>query len=118
MRFPYPSLSEPDHELAVPVASLEDLAAMKIEAISARGARKDFVDLYFVCQQGLGLEGALSAFEKRFASAHPDVLHRLKALTYFEDAEREPELVMLKPVSWPEVRDFFEREVKALWRSR
>jgi hypothetical protein len=70
------------------------------EAIASRGARKDFVDLYFICSAaGLGLSGAISAFEKRFASAQPDVLHRIKALTYFEDAEREPELLMLVPVA-------------------
>jgi hypothetical protein len=115
MRFPYPNLHPPEVGLAVPVASLEDLAAMKIEAIASRGARKDFVDLYLICQQGLGLSGALAAFEKRFASAHPDVLHRLKALTYFDDAEREPELVMLTPVAWRDVRAFFEREAQRVW---
>jgi len=43
------------------------------------------------------------------------VLHRLKALTYFADAEREPELLMLTPIEWPDVRAFFEQEVRALW---
>jgi hypothetical protein len=118
MRFPYPNLHAPEPGLAVPVASLEDLAAMKIEAISARGARKDFVDLYLICQQGLGLSGSLRAFEKRFASSHPDVLHRLKSLVYFDDAEQEPEPSMLKPLAWPEVRAYFEHEVKLLWSSR
>jgi hypothetical protein len=116
MQFPYPNLHEPEAGLAVPVASLEDIAAMKVEAIAGRGARKDFVDLYLICQRGLGLEGALSAFESRFASARPDVLHRVKALTYFEDAEREPELIMLQPVAWQDVRRYFEAEVKALWQ--
>jgi hypothetical protein len=115
MRFQYPTLRAPESSLDFPVASLEDIAAMKVEAIASRGARKDFVDLYLICQEGLGLTGALSAFERRFASAKPDVLHRLKALTYFEDAEREPELVMLRPVEWRDVRAFFEREVQDLW---
>jgi hypothetical protein len=76
------------------------------------------VDLYFTCSAaGLGLSGAISAFEKRFASAQPDVLHRIKALTYFEDAEREPELLMLVPVAWGTVRAYFEREVNAWWRA-
>lgn len=118
MRFPYPSLREPESALSVPVASLEDLAAMKIEAIASRGARKDFVDLYLICRQGLGLRGALSAFERRFASANPDVMHRLKALVYFDDAEQEPELTMLEPVAWEDVRAFFQREVKTVWGAR
>jgi hypothetical protein len=91
---------------------------MKIEAIASRGARKDFVDLYFICQQaGFDLARALGAFEARFASAQPDLLHRVKALTYFDDAEIEPELLLLKPVDWAEVKSYFEREVTAWWNS-
>lgn len=119
MHFDRPVLQNPDDCLGVPVASVLDIAAMKIEAISSRGARKDFVDLYFICQEpGLGLAGAVAAFEARFASASPNVLHRVKALTYFDDAEREPELMMLKPVDWSEVRSFFQREAEAWWTSR
>jgi hypothetical protein len=116
MSFRYPPLEPTEVTLGVPVASLRDIAAMKIEAISSRGARKDFVDLYFICQErGLGLSRALEAFQARFASASPDVLHRVKALTYFEDAEREPDLLMLKAAPWADVRAFFEREVQAWW---
>jgi hypothetical protein len=118
MAFPYPSLHPPAPALGVPVASLEDIAAMKVEAIASRGARKDFVDLYFICSEGLTLPGAISAFERRFARAHPDLAHRLKALTYFDDAEREPELLLLRPAPWPTVRHFFETEVRGLWEKR
>ena len=115
---PHPMLGPPADTLGVPVASLPDIAAMKVEAIASRGARKDFVDLYFICNEdGLGLAGAITAFETRFASARPDVLHRIKALTYFDDAEREPELLMLRPLAWITVRTYFEREVTAWWRS-
>jgi hypothetical protein len=118
MSFPHPMLEPPADTLGVPVASLPDIAAMKVEAIASRGARKDFVDLYFICNEnGLGLAGAIKAFETRFASARPDVLHRIKALTYFDDAEREPELLMLRPLAWSTVRTYFEREVTAWWRS-
>ena len=43
----------------VPVASVRDIAAMKIEAIASRGAREDFHDVYFICLDGLTLDGAL-----------------------------------------------------------
>jgi hypothetical protein len=115
MAFPYPSVAPPSPALGVQVASLEDIAAMKVEAIAARGARKDFIDLYFICKDGLTFAGAVSSFERRFARAHPDLAHRLKALVYFEDAEREPEPLLLRPVPWAVVRAFFESEVRALW---
>lgn len=115
--FDYPPMEQPEVSLGVPVASIADIAAMKVEAIASRGARKDFVDLYFMCQQpGFGLVAALSAFETRFAPASPDVLHRVKALTYFEDAEREPDLLLLKPVEWAEVRAYFEGQVALWWK--
>jgi hypothetical protein len=117
MRFPYPNLSPPEPAIEVPVASLADIAAMKIEAIASRGARKDFYDLYFICNDELALPGALEAFERRFATAKPDVAHRVKALTYFDDAEREPEPLLLRPAAWADVRAYFENEVRALWKS-
>jgi hypothetical protein len=115
MAFPYPTIHAPEAAAGVAVASLEDIAAMKVEAIASRGARKDFVDLYFICMEGLRLAGAVAAFERRFARANPDVGHRLKALVYFDDAEREPELVLLREAPWTAVRRYFEDEVRALW---
>jgi hypothetical protein len=115
MSFPYPSIEAPDPRAGVPVASLADIAAMKIEAIASRGARKDFLDLYFICREGLGLPAAIEAFERRFAAARPDLAHRLKALTYFDDAEKEPEALLLRPAAWATVREFFEAEVRSIW---
>lgn len=114
--FDHAPLVEPETSLGMPVASLADIAAMKVEAIASRGARKDFVDLYFICQEpAFELTAALAAFEARFSSAQPDLLHRIKALTYFEDAEREPELMLMRPVEWHEIKGYFEREVSKWW---
>jgi hypothetical protein len=116
LSFPYPTLEAPIPTAeGVPVASLRDIATMKIEAIASRGARKDFYDLYFICQEGLPLDQALEAFRARFASASPDIYHRLRALTFFDDAEHEPEPVLLRPARWSDVRGFFEAEAKRLW---
>lgn len=90
MRFQYPRLGAADTSLAVPVAALADIAAMKVEAIASPGARKDFVDLYMICREGIGLTGAIDAFKSRFASAHPDLLHRLKALTTSKTRSASP----------------------------
>jgi hypothetical protein len=116
LAFPYAPLEAPTPTVeGVPVASVRDIAAMKIEAIASRGARKDFYDLYFICLDGLSLDGALDAFRLRFASASPDIYHRLRALTFFDDAEREPELMLLRPAPWSDVRSFFEGEARRLW---
>jgi hypothetical protein len=116
LSFPYPLLEPPEPVPAsVPVAGLRDLAAMKIEAIASRGARKDFYDLFFICESGLGLPTAFEAYRTRFASAAPDVYHRLRALTFFDDAEREPEPMLLRVAAWADVRTFFQEQVRNMW---
>lgn len=113
----YPLLERPDEiEPGVPVASLRDIAAMKIEAIASRGARKDFYDLYFIAQAGVGLPEALAAFSERFASASPELYHRLRSLTDFEAADAEPEPRLLRPARWSDVRRYFEERARALWQ--
>ncbi len=42
---------DPVHEVeGIRMASLSDIAAMKISAITQRGSKKDFIDLYFLLQ--------------------------------------------------------------------
>jgi hypothetical protein len=116
--FPYAPLEAPEvSPEGVRVAGLRDIAAMKIEAIASRGARKDFYDLYFICQSGLSFQQAIAAFEERFASAQPDLYHRLRALTFFDDAEREPEPNLVRLADWSAVRTFFVAQVKAVWKA-
>jgi hypothetical protein len=114
----YPLLEPPDElEPGVPVAGLRDIAAMKIEAIASRGARKDFYDLYFLGKAGIGLPEALAAFAERFASASPELYHRLRSLTDFDVAESEPEPRLVVPVRWTDVRHYFEEQARALWQT-
>jgi hypothetical protein len=99
MRFPYPCVapsSRPSRS-PCPRGFPRRHRSHEIEAVASRGARKDFYDLYFICQKIGGLSAALAAFEARFASAHPDIIHRLKALTYFTTPKREPEPALLVP---------------------
>jgi hypothetical protein len=118
LRFPYPLLAPLEaSRLGVPLASVRDIAAMKIEAIASRGARRDFYDLYFICKSGFSLVDLLGDFEEKFKSSHPDRYHRIRAMTYFDDAEREPLPSLLRPATWAEVRAFFESSVTDLWQS-
>lgn len=117
LTFPYPLLETPLASPAgVPLAGLRDIAAMKVEAIASRGARKDFYDLYYICQSGLTLPAVVEAYQSKFASAHPDIYHRLRAMTYFDDAEREPLPALLRPVEWATVRAFFESAMAEIWQ--
>ncbi len=65
------------------LASLEDIAAMKLNAIAHSGQRlKDFVDIYFLLEK-MPLSTMLVAYEVKYANSN--ALIPLKALTFFDD---------------------------------
>ncbi len=99
--------------LKVKVADARDIACMKISAIAGRGTKRDFFDLYTASQQ-YGLPQLIELFKKKFARANYSVIHVLKSMTYFEDAEKEPVPHMLVPTSWEDVKEFFTREAPRL----
>lgn len=96
------------------LASDSDVAAMKIEAIAGRGSRRDFVDLYLLCRGGLTLDAAFDLFEQKYGTRRTDRYHRLRALAYFDDAEREPMPDLLVPFDWDETKRFFTAEAARL----
>lgn len=84
------------------IASLDDLAAMKLSAIAQRGARKDFIDVHAL---GLGhrpLPDMLDLYRRKFATS--EIAPVLFGLAYFDDAEREPMPTMLRNVDWRTVK--------------
>lgn len=69
------------------MASMEDVGAMKLLAITSRSVLKDYVDLYFVLHQ-ISLEELLEITEKKFPTIDANIV--LKSLVYFEDIQEEP----------------------------
>lgn len=99
------------------IANLRDVAAMKIAAISDRGARKDFIDLYEICRQRMSLRETLKLYDRKYGKLKANQLHIYKSLVYFDQAESQPMPVMLKTFRWEQLKTFFEREVDRLTKS-
>ena len=94
------------------MASLEDIAAMKIVATIQRGMRRDFIDLYFLIKL-LGLKRIFWACEKKYSAFNKYLA--LQALTYYDDADKADSgqnLAMLKRVSWDDTKKFITASVK------
>jgi hypothetical protein len=92
--------------------SMEDIAPMKLDAITGRGKKKDFFDLYFLLQR-FPLPQMLDWYAAMFQ--HNTLFHVWKSLTYFEDAESDGEpLVFDKKVTWEVVKEAIQKEVAAL----
>jgi hypothetical protein len=112
--YPYPLLEETIALAKVQVASLLDIALMKLIAIGQRGTKRDFVDLYFICQSGWQLADLLQRVPQKYRTVSYPSYHLLRALVYFEDAESDVSPQMLVEWDWAAVKEFFEGEVRAL----
>lgn len=100
----------------VNMVSPEDVAAMKIAAVSGRGVMRDFVDLFFLAKHGFSLQQMLEFYDMKYGNMKELYLHIMKSLLYFEDAENDERAMpkMLIPCEWKEVKDLFIREVPKL----
>lgn len=96
------------------LAAIDDIALMKLAAISGRGCRRDFIDLYTILMSGRSLESLFALLPDKYGAERINTYHILKSLTYFEDAETEPMPAMLEPFDWNDCKAFFVREARKL----
>jgi hypothetical protein len=106
--YPYDLLHPVNQLDIISVAHLEDILCMKINAIINRGSRKDFTDAYFIMQElSLSAKGCIELFRSKYGAYNPMVIN--KAITYFVDADNEPELRILKPIKWKDIKKYFNK---------
>jgi predicted nucleotidyltransferase component of viral defense system len=106
LRYGYPLLRGCTEFHGIRIASIEDIACMKLDALSSRGTKRDFVDVFMIARQ-IPLPEMISLFERKYASVHFNLLHLKKSLVYFDDAESDVMPQMLEPVTWDQVKQFF-----------
>ncbi len=89
---------------------------MKLAAVARRGLRRDFWDLYVVLTMGrFTLPALLRAYRKRYRRSAADTYHVARALTYFDDAERDdPRVVGLSKREWEVIKQSFRDEAARL----
>lgn len=114
-RYPLLNPLEERANVPVPVASIDDLACMKVSAIAGRGAAKDFWDLHVILEHraaGGDLSSILERYARKFASE--DIGHAVRALAYFADADAAPLPDGLSPAVWKQVKIAFASRVRGL----
>jgi predicted nucleotidyltransferase component of viral defense system len=100
----------------IPIASVPDLAAMKLDTIIGRGSKRDFIDIYFLAQKH-SLEELFSFYQSKYNNFEERYLMLKKALVYFGDADKDEMPDMLVPANWPQIKKWFVESVKRLNRS-
>ncbi|MDP2182267.1 MAG: nucleotidyl transferase AbiEii/AbiGii toxin family protein [Actinomycetota bacterium] len=113
--YPYVLLEEPiPTRFGIPVAGLTDIGCMKLIAAAQRGSRKDFVDLFYIGHAGYDIRTLMRALERKLPTVAYNPVHILNSLAYFEDAELEPDPIMLVPYEWRAVREYCAKQAEAL----
>jgi hypothetical protein len=99
--YPYEWISKCKVESGIRLAGKEDIAAMKLSAITGRGSKKDFYDIYFLLKE-FSLEQMLQFYKKKYPQGTLFLV--LKSLAYFGDADENFEPTLIKHVFWKDVK--------------
>ena len=102
-----PAIEEP----GIRLASVRDIAAMKINAVTNRGTRKDFVDVARLLVDH-SLAEMFSWYRLKYPEANPALA--VRSLAYFADAETMPMPRMLIPFNWEEAKERIRAAVREL----
>lgn len=109
VNYHYPWIGSIKTEDCIRLASKQDIAAMKLAAITGRGSKKDFIDLYFLLDK-YTLEDMLEFYNQKYIDG--SIFMVIKSLVYFDDAEQDPDPYMLRPIQWQMVKSRITKEVE------
>lgn len=105
-------------KLECPIASLEDIEAMKALALVQRGSAKDFVDLFYLLKRTChSYKDMFSLVQRKYQVDEKYSYHLKTAMVYFFDAEQEKDDILIvdnsgnirkiTPEHWEEIKRFF-----------
>jgi hypothetical protein len=111
LEYQYPLLEPFSNWQGMQLSSILDIACTKLQTVSMRGSKKDFVDLYFLLDI-YSLPELLEKAKSKYSAVDYNQAHILKSLVYFEDAEVQPMPRMIKDVNWDVIKSRMITEVK------
>ncbi len=92
------------------MASLRDIAAMKLWAVQQRATQKDYIDLVYIIRE-IGLTELLESFQEKYGDIIAGSL-LLKSLIYFDDVSEVGIKMLRKDYSWRNIQKELENIVK------
>lgn len=102
-------IKEPEIYNNIRIYPLEENIAMKLNAISGRGRKRDFYDLHLILKN-FSFNETCDFFIKKFGDEK--LISFLKSVTYFSDAENDEEPVLLKEkITWKKVKESIFKNV-------
>ena len=110
----YPFFKPSNHRIRcgnINILTPNDIAAMKIIAISQRGKKRDFVDLYWYTKNKESVFDVIQHAIHQYPGQEENLNHILKSLLYFEDAEEDPMPNLFFETNWKEIKEYFLQEI-------
>ena len=109
VRHNYPRLKPFVISGGIRLFSLEDIAAMKLNAVTNRGAKKDFYDIHALLSR-FSLPELIGFFEEKYQKMNSFTV--TKSLAYFDDADQEPEPMSLMDLTWEEIKGDLQQKLR------
>jgi len=109
VNYHYPWIEKPVEEDDLVLAGQNDIAAMKLAAITGRGTKKDFVDLFFLLQK-FSLKEMITFYNQKYKDGSEFLV--IKSLSYFDDADEDEDPVMLNPFDWIVAKNNIKNHLK------
>jgi hypothetical protein len=110
--YPYKLLRKPLESNHIKIASIEDIAAMKLVAVSQRGTKRDFFDMYYLLKR-FSLEEIIEFTQKKFPEF--DIYSGLRGLLFFKDADADKNQGRIRlfdrTLKWKTVKGKIQKEV-------
>jgi len=111
VNYRYPWIHGLVSEQGIQMASKQDIAAMKFNAIAGRGSKKDFIDLYYLLQE-FSFEEMFSFYVAKFDDGNPFLVR--KSLVYFANADEQTTPEIFESIGWEAIKkgiiDQFRKE--------
>ncbi|MBI2332436.1 MAG: nucleotidyl transferase AbiEii/AbiGii toxin family protein [Chloroflexi bacterium] len=98
------------------LSGIKDIGLMKFDALLSRASRKDFYDIYALCQR-VSLMDLLALAPDKYPDVRDFEIQVAKRMVYFERADQESGLNLIEKVEWSTVKNWFEDQAKQIGKS-
>lgn len=115
VNYQYKWLENSINDSGLILADSKDVSAMKLAAITGRGTKKDFIDLFFLLNK-YSLQQMLDFYTQKYNDGSEFLV--LKSLSYFEDADLDEDPVMLNTLHWETVKSTISSTLDKLIREK
>ncbi len=106
----YDLIEELIDEPYIKIASIKDIACMKLSAIVSRASIKDYIDLYYILKE-ISFKTIIECLKKKTPELEINLV--LKSLIYFKDIKQEKiKFKNNKNIEFNKIQDYFKKLIK------